>query len=227
MVFRTKCWENNSRLMKVSLCEKQRHLQVMAGLCFSLALFPVAPYADGYILFRLTPWVLSDTPTLDTVIWAILLMGPAVSSLMVGIILIQMARFRSSTPQTKSVHSLYLLLWVSAVVWICAIAFQVDDVVSGRLTGSELEGWLAAIGMYLCPITGIIAGISLIHKIDFGTVGIILSSSLNLGLFWFLLLAAGWEQLTPFSWGHLIVTALLTISGLSYITIYQQQYESH
>ncbi len=204
--------------------QQHRRLLALAGFCFLIALFPVAPYIDGYTLVSLSPWVSPDTSILETVAWAILLIGPAAAAFVAGLIIVLICRtgMASRQPQRNARYFLSFLLWGFVLLWICALTFQVADIVSGRLTGSELEGWLCAISMYMYPLTAIITSILVLRENNLGIKGAILSSSLNFGLFWFLLLAAGSQQLSPFSWMLLAVTVLATITGLSYITIYRR-----
>jgi hypothetical protein len=74
----------------------------------------------------------------------------------------------------------------------------------------------------MCPLLAIITGVLVLREKDFGVTGVLLAISFNMGLLWFLLLTAGIEQLSPYSWMYLAVTTLSVIIALSSITAYRR-----
>jgi hypothetical protein len=196
-------------------------LRTVLTLLLLLTVFPFVPYMDGYTLLRLSPWVEADTTFPETIIWSIILIGPAVSALLAGSMLLQISRHKSDVPPLKSVRYLYFLLWISVISWLLAITCQIEDLVSGRLTGSELQGWSGAIGMYLFPIAAIIAFLFL-REVTPRIMGPLLSTTLNLSLFWFLLLAAGVDQLSLFSCIYFTTIVILAIICISNMQVYRR-----
>ena len=190
---------------------RQWHLRTLLALLLLLMVFPFAPYMDGYTLWRLSPWVVSDTTVFETVVWSIVLIGPAVSAFLAGIMLMEIPRLKPDLPPWKSVRYLYHTLWAFVIVWLSALTFQFDDFISGRLTGSEIEGWICAIGMYLYPIIAIIVAVYVLYRTIPKIISVFLSTALNLGLFWFLLLATGIDQLSFFSWMYFAAIVILAI----------------
>lgn len=193
----------------------EERLWMLARLSFLMVFSVVIPISRGKMLLFIVFNV--EQAELKPIV-GVFFFAPAIAALIAGIIGLQLTRAPTTFVVPRGTGILSAVVFSLSVMWVAALTHVLTS-----FSPPSFRVWICMAGAYCCSLPGVVALVRARIGPGRGVVAVISAASLNLGLFWIILIMEGPHILFPLFWIPVAAAIAAIAFGFSCVLVYRRQ----